>query len=232
MSSRIIHKLKRLLLVILILAGAFLAYVFYITRNTENMTFRQKLLKAVYPVFMWFSGKNENSSAKMLHNENAQPAISFYSLTDTTISGKPFSFAELKGKKILLVNTASDCGYTNQYDALQKLQEQYKDRLIIIGFPANDFKEQEKGSNADIEGFCRKNFGVSFPLMQKSKVIKSSGQNPVFQWLSDSTQNGWCSQAPVWNFCKYLVDEKGVLIYYFAPAIDPFHKTLVSAIEK
>jgi len=138
--------------------------------------------------------------------------------------------ASLKGKKIMLVNTASDCGYTNQYTDLQKLSEQYKDKLVVLGFPANDFKEQEKGTNEEIAEFCKKNYGVSFPLMEKSTVIKSPEQNPVYQWLTDSTKNGWNNKPPAWNFTKYIINEEGLLTNYFGSSISPLSSDVLEAI--
>ena len=108
----------------------------------------------------------------------------------------------------MLVNTASNCGYTDQYDDLQKLHEQFQNKFVILGFPANDFKEQEKGNDEDIAQFCKINFGVTFPLMQKTSVIKSADQNAVFKWLTDSTNNGWNNKQPSWNFSKYLINEE------------------------
>ncbi len=194
------------------------------------MTSRQKFLKVVYPIFMWFSGKKETSS-KNLSNEKAIPAIPFYTLKDTAIDGTVFDFEKLKGKKIMLVNTASDCGYTGQYDDLQKLSEQYKDKLVVIGFPANDFKEQEKGSDEEIATFCKRNFGVSFPLMKKSSVIKGDHQNKIFEWLTDSTKNGWNNQQPSWNFCKFIVDEQGRLTHFFASAVEPLGEEVKAALN-
>ncbi len=222
------NKLKRIVTVLFFLCIAFAAYVIVINRNTTNMTVRQKILKAIYPAIMWLSGKKSET----LSNVKAAPAIPFHSLHTVTNDGKNFDFAQLKGKKVLLVNTASDCGYTNQYDELQRLYKQYESKLTILGFPANDFKEQEKGNDADIAQFCKVNFGVSFPLMKKSTVIKSTVQNDIFKWLSDSTKNGWNNQAPKWNFSKYLVDESGVLIHYFDPAVSPLSKEVINAIEK
>jgi glutathione peroxidase len=131
-----------------------------------------------------------------------------------------------------LVNTASNCGYTNQYEELQQLYEQYNNRLVILGFPSNDFKEQEKGNDDEIARFCKINYGVTFPLMKKSVVIKGAGQNPVFQWLSDAAQNGWNTKTPSWNFSKYLVNESGMLTHYFDPAISPLSKEVLAAINK
>ncbi|HXL59000.1 MAG TPA: glutathione peroxidase, partial [Chitinophagaceae bacterium] len=136
-----------------------------------------------------------------------------------------------KGKKVLLVNTASDCGYTGQYEELEKLYQQYKQRLIVIGFPANDFKEQEKGSDEEIAQFCTINYRITFPLMKKSIVIKSPGQNEVFQWLTDKNKNGWNDQQPVWNFSKYLVNEEGILSWYFDPSISPMSNSAINAIR-
>lgn len=172
--------------------------------------------------------KNENIC---INKQKAKPPFSFYDLQSILIDGKILFFSELKGKKILLVNTASDCGYTNQYNELEKLYQQFKDKLVIIGFPSNDFKEQEKSSNDEIAVFCKKNFGVSFLLMQKGGVVKGIGQNKVFDWLSDPLKNGWNDRAPVWNFTKYLVDENGVLTHYFAPGVSPLSKDVLRALE-
>ncbi len=157
---------------------------------------------------------------------------SFYNLKTVLNNGKELDFSTLKGKKVMLVNTASDCGYTNQYEGLQALYEKYKDKLILIGFPANDFGEQEKGSDATIEQFCKVNFGVTFPLAKKSTVIKGADQNPVYQWLTNENENGWNYTAPTWNFCKYLVDENGNLTHFFEAAIEPMSKELTEAVEE
>ena len=222
-------KLKRIFIVLILFILAFAVYVEIANRNSKNMTYRQKVLKAVYPVFMWFS-KLTGKDTKGLSN-NRQPPISFYSLKGVKNNGDTLDFGSLKGKKVMLVNTASDCGYTNQYNDLQKLSEHYKDKLVVIGFPANDFKEQEKGSNEEIAKFCKLNFGVTFPLMGKSSVIKSAQQNTVYQWLTDSAKNGWNNKPPSWNFTKYLINEKGVLTNYFASSISPMSNEVMKAIE-
>lgn len=208
----------------------FIGYVAIVTRNSTNMTYRQKVLKAIYPAWMWFT-KLTGKNTKELSG-SAQPPVSFYSLKATLNDSSTLDFAALKGKKILLVNTASDCGYTDQYSDLQKLSADYKDNLIVIGFPANDFKEQEKGTDEEIGKFCKANYGITFPLMKKSTVIKSPEQNVVFQWLTDSTKNGWNNNPPSWNFTKYLVDEEGRLINYFGPSISPLNKDVLDAIKK
>ncbi|MEY2917782.1 MAG: hypothetical protein RIS73_1496 [Bacteroidota bacterium] len=226
---KLYSKLKLFLIVLLLLIISFFAYVEITNRNSKNMTYRQKVLKAVYPAFMWFTkltGKNaqELSGVK-------EPPVSFYLQKGILSNGDTIDFSSLKGKKILLVNTASNCGYTNQYDDLQKLSEDYKDKLVILGFPANDFKEQEKGTDKEIAEFCKLNFGITFPLMQKSIVIKSPQQNPIFQWLTEAAKNGWNDKAPIWNFSKYLVNEKGILTNYFDPSVSPLSDVVKKAIE-
>lgn len=189
------------------------------------MTFRQKLMKLVYPLLMRFTRKKQ----VVLKNEkNKKPVQSIYDLSITLNDGKKLPLSHFTGQKILLVNTASHCGYTNQYDELQKLYTDHQ--LTIIGFPANDFKEQEKGSDEEIAQFCRLNYGINFPLSKKSVVIKSAEQNAVFRWLSDKTLNGWNDKPPTWNFSKYLINEEGVLTHYFDPAVSPLSKEVLSAI--
>lgn len=131
----------------------------------------------------------------------------------------------------MIVNTASNCGYTNQYAELQNLYEHFKEKLIIIAFPANDFKEQEKGSNEEIAQFCQMNYGITFPLAKKSKVLKSADQNKVFEWLTHKELNGWNEQEPTWNFSKYLIDEKGHLTHYFDPAVSPLSKEVKAIVN-
>jgi glutathione peroxidase len=225
------NRLKKVFIVIVLLMIAFWSYVEISNRNSINMTARQKFLKAIYPMWMWFSGK-KGLNTKNLSNAKAMPSISVFSLKDTAIDGTTFDFEKLKGKKIMLVNTASDCGYTGQYDDLQKLSEQYKDKLVVIGFPANDFKEQEKGTDEEIASFCKKNFNVSFPLMQKSSVIKGANQNKIFEWLTDSAKNGWNNQQPSWNFCKFIVDEQGRLTNFFGSTIEPLGKEITTALNR
>lgn len=195
------------------------------------MTIRQKFLKLVYPVWIWWANKKDRGTKKLSAQQGPSP-VSFYTLSDTLIDGNGFAFNQLKGKKVMLVNTASDCGYTGQYDDLQKLSEQYQNKLVVIGFPANDFKQQEKGIDSEIASFCKKNFGVSFPLMKKSRVIKGDGQNKVFEWLSNENKNGWNNQQPSWNFCKYIVDEEGRLTHFFGPTIEPLAKEITTALNQ
>jgi glutathione peroxidase len=196
----------------------------------SGMSYRQSVLKTLYPAIMWTS-KSSGKKQIQINKNNAAPIVSFYTLRAKDISGNEFNFSTLKGKKVLIVNTASDCGFTAQYEALEKLSHQFGDKLVIIGFPSNDFKEQETKDNADIVNFCKKNYGVNFPLMEKSIVIKKNHQNEVHKWLSDMTINGWCHQEPAWNFCKYLVNEEGVLTHYFPMTVDPLSSDMITAIE-
>jgi glutathione peroxidase len=195
------------------------------------MTYRQKVLKAVYPVWMWFTKLTGKNTKKLAHEKMMTP-VSFYSLKGVLNNGDSLDFSTLKGKKVLLVNTASNCGYTDQYDDLQKLYEKNKDKLIVIGFPANDFKEQEKGTDEEIAQFCKLNYGVSFPLMKKSVVIRSGEQNPIYKWLTDAKQNGWNDEQPSWNFSKYLISEDGVLLNYFGPSVAPMSSSVTDAIAR
>jgi glutathione peroxidase len=139
-------------------------------------------------------------------------AQSFYDLKAKTIDGKDFNFSDLKGKKILIVNTASKCGFTPQYEDLEKLYKDYKDKNFeIIGFPANNFGHQEPGSNPDIKEFCTKNYGVTFQMMEKISV-KGDDMDIVYQWLTQKSKNGKMDSSVKWNFQKYMIDEKGNLV--------------------
>jgi glutathione peroxidase len=224
------HKLKALAIVLMILGLFFFASFELANRNSINMTGRQKLLKTVYPLIMGI-GKLFKANSKVIANrQGTKPVIAFYSLKAFANNGGELDFAGFKGKKVLLVNTASDCGYTGQYDDLQKLYGKFKNELVVIGFPANDFKDQEKGSDQEIAQFCKLNYGVSFPLAKKSSVIKGPEQNKVFEWLSSKNENGWNDQQPSWNFSKYLVNEQGVLTHYFDPSISPSSDEFIKAI--
>ena len=166
----------------------------------------------------------------MIMGNTLYGADNFYALTSTTLSGEEYKFEQLKGKYVLIVNTASKCGYTKQYAGLQELWQKYGDRLIVLGFPCNQFGGQEKGDNAEIGAFCTKNFGVTFPLMQKSDV-KGKAQNSVYQWLTDKGKNGWNTETPSWNFGKYLIDPEGKLLKYFPSKVEPMDAGIVGIIE-
>ena len=225
-----LRKLKKILVVILLMFAAFIVYVEVVNRNIKHMTFKQKVLRAVYPAWMWFT-KVTHKNRRSLSSE-MPPPVSLYSLPVVLNNGDSIMLEKYKGKKILFVNTASNCGYTNQYEDLEKVYKQYGDKIVVIGFPANDFKEQEKGTDQEIAQFCKLNFGVTFPLARKSVVVKGPQQNTVYQWLTDPAKNGWNSKQPSWNFSKYVVNEKGVLTHYFDPSIPPLSAEVIAAIKE
>lgn len=155
----------------------------------------------------------------------------FYTFKLNTIDGKVIDFAKYAGKKVLIVNTASECGYTPQYKDLQKLHEMYGNKVVVLGFPCDDFGGQEPGNSSTIQSFCEKNYGVTFQLFEKVSV-KGNTISPLYQWLTDKDKNGWNTQAPTWNFCKYLINEKGELIKFFPSAIAPMDNAIVDAIKE
>lgn len=156
----------------------------------------------------------------MLSAFNLPGVNSIHSFKVKSIEGKTIDFASFKGKKILVVNTASKCGYTPQYDALQKVYNQYKDKLVIVGFPANNFGGQEPGSDSEIQDFCKANYGVSFPMASKVSV-KGSDMAPIYKWLTSKTENGVLDAEVGWNFGKFLLDENGKLLQYFPSKVKP-----------
>ena len=218
-----------------VLIAALFIYL-YGNNKPEFKKYDGKAKKYRRPILPGYNGHWASYFGKKLkiqiNRDAVQPAVSFYSLKTTGIDGSDISFEKFKGKKVLLVNTASDCGYTAQYDDLQKLYDRYKDKLVVIGFPANDFKEQEKGTDAEIAQFCKANYRVNFPLATKSSVIKTPQQNKVFEWLSHKSSNGWNDQQPTWNFSKYLVNEQGMLMDYFDPSVSPLSNEVIMAISQ
>jgi glutathione peroxidase len=160
------------------------------------------------------------------------PAMSFHDLSATDIHGKTMSLSEFKGKKVLVVNTASECGYTKQYAQLQELYAMYQDKgLVVIGFPCNDFGGQEPGSEAQIEAFCQKNYGVTFPMMSKISV-KGDNVSPVYQWLTSKVQNGVLDAKVKWNFHKFLIDEEGRLVAEYGSGTTPLDDKIVDWVKR
>ena len=142
------------------------------------------------------------------------------------IEGKDFKLSKYKGKKLLIVNTASKCGYTKQYAELQKLADQYKDKVVVLGFPANNFNGQEPGTNSEIKEFCSKNFGVTFPLSEKVSV-KGLDIAPIFQYLTTQENPDFTGEIK-WNFEKFLIDENGKLIHRYRSAVTPLSAEITS----
>ena len=157
-------------------------------------------------------------------------AANFHSFKMKGIDGKEIDFSQFKGKKVVVLNTASKCGYTPQYADWEKFHKANKD-IIILGFPANEFGGQEPGTNDEIASFCSLNYGVSFQMMEKV-VVKGSGKCDLYQWLSDKSKNGWNEKEPSWNFCKYVINEKGELQNFFASGIKPNSPEFLAAIGK
>jgi len=161
----------------------------------------------------------------------AQNDQTIYQFKVKDINGNTFDFASLKGKKIMIVNTASKCGFTPQYEGLEKLYKKYKDQgFVIVGFPANDFKGQEPGTNAEIATFCKENYGVTFPMMAKIHV-RGEEMHPVYQFLTQRSKNGYMDSKVGWNFQKYLIDNQGKLVRVIAPKVTPEDPNISEWIE-
>jgi glutathione peroxidase len=158
--------------------------------------------------------------------------ISLYDFKVKDIDGKDFDMANLKGKKVLVVNVASKCGLTPQYEKLQQLYEKYKDQnFIVIGFPANNFNGQEPGTNEEIKTFCTLNYDVTFPMMSKIDVV-GEDKAPIYKWLTEKSQNGKIDAEVQWNFQKFMIDENGHLVDFVPPREDPFSEKIVKWIEQ
>lgn len=155
---------------------------------------------------------------------------SFYDFKLNGLDGKKIDFTQFKGKKVLLVNVASKCGYTPQYKELEALHEKYGSKVIVVGVPANNFGSQEPGTNSEIGEFCKKNYGVSFLMLEKISV-KGDDQHPLYKWLSHKSENGVADNEPSWNFCKYLVSEKGELIKFFPSKVSPLSSEITDLLK-
>lgn len=155
-----------------------------------------------------------------------QPDVDFYSLSCKTLAGEDFSFEQLRGKRVLVVNTASKCGFTPQYEELQKLHETYGgESFVILGFPCNDFGRQEPGTSVEIGSFCQKNYGVEFEMMEKVSV-KGKDMSEVYVWLNNKSSNGVADHSVRWNFHKFLIDEKGRLMASLKSGVKPLSKDI------
>jgi len=166
-----------------------------------------------------------------LQAQNKSMNTSIYQYVVSDINGDDFDFSSLKGKKIMVVNTASKCGLTPQYKKLQALYDRFKDSgFVVIGFPSNNFLWQEPGTNEDIVAFCEKNYGVSFPMMSKINV-KGSKKHPVYQFLTQKKKNGLRDSSVSWNFQKYLIDEEGQLVDVVGPRTQPDDEKILNWIK-
>jgi glutathione peroxidase len=175
-------------------------------------------------------GQTKNAQNEKNSTMNT-PKESIHQFTVTDIDGKSFDFKSLKGKKIMVVNTASKCGLTPQYEKLEALYQKYKNsNFVIVGFPANNFMGQEPGTNEEIATFCKKNYGVSFSMMEKISV-KGSDMHPIYEFLTEKSKNGLEDNSVQWNFQKYLLDENGYLIKVVSPRTSPDDQEIISWIE-
>jgi glutathione peroxidase len=156
--------------------------------------------------------------------------LNIYKYKVTDLYGKEFDFSTLKGKKILIVNTASKCGYTRQYEGLETLYKTYRNKLVVIGFPANNFGGQEPGSNEEIKEFCTSKFSVSFPMASKVSV-KGKDMDPLFKWLTNKSENGVLDANISWNFNKFLLDENGKLIQHFSSNVEPMDEAITKYLK-
>ena len=173
-----------------------------------------------------FADKKEAATAP----KNAAPSSSIYAFKMKALTGADvIDFNKYKGKKIVILNVASKCGYTPQYADWQKFHEKYGDKVAVLGFPANNFGSQEPGTEGEIATFCTKNYGVTFQMFSKVDV-SGANQSPLYKWLSDKSANGWNDRVPTWNFCKYVISEDGRLTNFFASGVKPTDPEFLKAV--
>ena len=190
-----------------------------------------KLFTSLLAISIVFSSCQGQTATRTNSTTKTMEKQTIYQFKVEDLSGKTFDFASLKGKKILVVNTASKCGLTPQYKDLEKIYKEYKDKgFVIVGFPANNFGQQEPGTNAEIESFCEMNYGVTFPMMSKISV-KGSDMHPIYQFLTQKAKNGLQDSDVEWNFQKYLINEKGELAKVISPQVLPTDDAVVSWIK-
>ncbi len=161
---------------------------------------------------------------------STKPPVSIHRFDVPALDGGTIKLGDFKGKKILIVNTASACGYTPQYEELEKLYNQYKDKLVVIGFPCNDFGGQEPGTAEEIRSFCKKNYGVTFPMAAKVSV-KGSSIAPIYSFLTQQSENGVLDARISWNFNKFLVDENGFVLRHYSSGTDPLDESITSLLK-
>ncbi|KEO72495.1 glutathione peroxidase [Anditalea andensis] len=169
---------------------------------------------------------DESMTASIQTIEDMSMPKNFHEFKLKNIDGEEVDFSQYRGRKVMLVNVASKCGYTSQYAELQELHEKYGDKLAVLGFPANNFGGQEPGTEEEIKTFCSENFGVTFPMFEKISV-KGVDKHPLYRWLSDKDMNGWNDKEPAWNFSKYLIDEQGKLVDFFPSAVSPMDEKIL-----
>lgn len=189
----------------------------------------QKIPIVAALLWMFFLSACQHDS--LVTTDSTDTLAPFYQFTMNAIDGTPVAFSQYQNKKVLLVNTATECGFTPQFADLQNLHQQLGNKVAVLGFPANNFGGQEPKENNEITTFCTQNYGVSFQMFEKINVI-GTDQHPLYSFLSDATQNGWNNQAPTWNFCKYLIDENGKLTHFFPSEVSPLDDSVIAAINE
>ena len=220
MSQRAVPDNSSFLIKYIVLSQANLSINMIKTLFTSNTIFLAVLAIGIILLLIGLTAKKSNDPI-----EQSKAIASFYDLKARSIDGKEINFEQFKGKKVLIVNTASACGYTYQYEGLQKLHDLYGEDVAVLGFPANDFMFQERGSDSDIADFCEKNYGVTFQMFSKI-TTRGKNQSPIYTWLTNKDLNGWNEKKPTWNFCKYLINEDGDLVAFFDKSIKPLSKEI------
>lgn len=192
---------------------------------------KKRILFLVAFMFIGSFGFSQSSMQSSTNNATVMiPSVYDYTYKIKDIAGNDFNINSLAGKKVMIVNTASECGFTPQFAELQKLYEKHSKNLVIIGFPSNDFGEQEPGSNSDIATFCQKNYGVTFPMMSKIKVT-GNDKHPLYDFLNSKAKNGYSDSKVEWNFQKYLIDESGKLVKVLPSKVSPLDESVIYWIE-
>ena len=193
------------------------------------MTMKRKIVFAIVSI-LTLTSLMSFRLIKMLFSDKKMVSVkpvnvmtkgSFYDFSLKSLDGKEtIDFSKYKGKKVVVLNTASECGYTPQYADWQAFYKEHGDKIVVLGVPANNFGGQEPGSNKEIATFCQKNYGVTFQMLEKVSVV-GSDQHPLYKWLSKKDLNGWNDKEPTWNFCKYVINEKGEVSHFFASGVKP-----------
>jgi glutathione peroxidase len=186
-----------------------------------------KIIAICLALFSCVAHTSQSSKQTSTVPQTGQYGKTVYDFKVEGLEGGTIDFAAYKGKKILIVNTASACGYTPQYKELQQLYDKYKEKLVIVGFPANNFGGQEPGTNTEIKAFCEKNYGVTFPMAAKISV-KGDDMAPIYKWLTSKEANGVLDAEIRWNFNKFLIDENGKMVAYFPSKVTPMSDEIVS----
>lgn len=177
-----------------------------------------------------FNANKVSSASDNPTVNNNKPTSLFYDLKAVTLQGDTVSMSEYKGKNIIILNVASKCGYTPQYSDWQKFYDANKENTVVLGFPCNQFLGQEPGSAVEIASFCQKNYGVTFPVFEKTDV-KGDSKGTIYQWLTDPAKNGWNSDEPSWNFSKYYINNEGKLTHFFGSKITPDSPEFAAALK-